>query len=72
MVRQTVDVIVVGNATTARAFQRATKTIPIVMGSANNPVGNGLVGTSGNRDWWSWGESNPRPKAIVGQIYTLS
>jgi hypothetical protein len=22
--------------------------------------------------WWSWGESNPRPKAIAGQIYTLS
>jgi putative ABC transport system substrate-binding protein len=43
LVRQTVDVIVVGNATTARAFQRATKTIPIVMGSVNNPVGNGLV-----------------------------
>ena len=31
MVRQKVDAIVVGNATTARAFQRATKTIPIVM-----------------------------------------
>jgi putative ABC transport system substrate-binding protein len=45
LVRQDVDVIVVGNATTARAFQRATKTIPIVMGSANDPVGNGLVGS---------------------------
>lgn len=22
--------------------------------------------------WWSWRESNPRPKAIAGQIYTLS
>jgi len=22
--------------------------------------------------WWSWGESNPRPKAFAGQIYTLS
>jgi len=22
--------------------------------------------------WWSWGESNPRPKTIAGQIYTLS
>src|SRR5204862_5239865 len=43
LVRQNVDVIVVGNATTARAFQRATKTIPIVMGSVNDPVGNGLV-----------------------------
>jgi len=23
-------------------------------------------------NWWSWGESNPRPKAFVRQIYTLS
>ncbi len=35
--------IVVGNATTTRAFQRATKTIPIVMGSVSNPVANGFV-----------------------------
>ncbi len=26
----------------------------------------------GLRDWWSWGESNPRPKTFAGQIYTLS
>ena len=25
-----------------------------------------------NLIWWSWGESNPRPKAIAGQIYALS
>ncbi len=31
LIRQNVDVIVVGNATTTRAVQRATKTIPIVM-----------------------------------------
>src|SRR6202162_3997346 len=31
LIRQKVDVIVVGNATTTRALQRATKTIPIVM-----------------------------------------
>jgi putative tryptophan/tyrosine transport system substrate-binding protein len=43
LIRQKVDVIVVGNATTTRALQRATKTIPIVMGSVNNPVGNGFV-----------------------------
>ncbi len=22
--------------------------------------------------WWSWGESNPRPQAIAGQIYMRS
>ncbi len=43
LIRQAVDVIVSGNATTTRALQRATKTIPIVMGSVNNPVGNGFV-----------------------------
>lgn len=29
-------------------------------------------GPNWNLVWWSWGESNPRPKAIAGQIYTLS
>jgi putative ABC transport system substrate-binding protein len=43
LIRQKVDVIVVGNATTTRAAQRATKTIPIVMVSVNNPVGNAFV-----------------------------
>ncbi len=43
LVRQKVDVIVVSNATTTRALQRATKTIPIVMTGVTNVVGNGLV-----------------------------
>jgi putative tryptophan/tyrosine transport system substrate-binding protein len=43
LIGQNVDVIVVGNATTTRALQQATKTIPIVMASVNNPVGNGFV-----------------------------
>lgn len=43
LIAQKVDVIVVGNATTTRALQRATKTIPIVMSSVNNPVGNRFV-----------------------------
>jgi putative tryptophan/tyrosine transport system substrate-binding protein len=43
LIRQNVDVIVVGNATSTRAVQRATKTIPIVMTAVNNPVGNGFV-----------------------------
>ena len=33
LIGQKVDVIVVGNATSTRALQRATKTIPIVMAS---------------------------------------
>jgi putative ABC transport system substrate-binding protein len=43
LIRQKVDVIVVGNALTTRALQRATKTIPIVMASVSDPVGNGFV-----------------------------
>ena len=43
MIRQRVDAIVVGNATSTRAMQRATTTIPIVMASVNNPVANGFV-----------------------------
>ena len=43
LISQSVDVIVVGNAISTRALQRATKTIPIVMASVNNPVANGFV-----------------------------
>jgi putative ABC transport system substrate-binding protein len=45
LIGQKVEVILVGNATTTRALQRATKTIPIVMTSINNAVGNGFVGS---------------------------
>ncbi len=43
LIAQHVDLIVVVNAQTTRAAQRATKTIPIVMASVPNPVGNGFV-----------------------------
>jgi len=43
LIKQKVDVIVVGNAISTRALQRATKAIPIVMASVNNPVGSGFV-----------------------------
>jgi len=43
LMNQKVDVILVGSAPTARAIQRATKTIPIVMANIANPDGNGLV-----------------------------
>ena len=53
----------------------------IVTGTKNPQVVDLLAGSKTSRDvperpeiivWWSWGESNPRPKAIAGQIYTLS
>jgi putative ABC transport system substrate-binding protein len=43
LVRRAVDIIVVNNALTARAAQKATKTIPIVMTGVSNPVSNGFV-----------------------------
>lgn len=43
LIRQKAEVIVAGSAPTARALQRATKTLPIVMANVANPVGTGLV-----------------------------
>ena len=43
LVSQQVDVILVGNGQTARAAQRATNTIPIVMAGLTNAVDIGLV-----------------------------
>ena len=42
-VRLHVDVIVTEGTPAAHAAQQSTTTIPIVMGNANDPVGNGLV-----------------------------
>jgi putative tryptophan/tyrosine transport system substrate-binding protein len=43
LVGRNVEVIVAGNAPTTHALQRATKTVPIVMGSVANAVGAGFV-----------------------------
>jgi putative ABC transport system substrate-binding protein len=43
LVQLKVDVILTGDTPSARAAQRATSVIPIVMGTATDPVGNGLV-----------------------------
>jgi len=43
LISQRVDVIVVGNAPAARALERATKTVAIVMANVADPVGTGLV-----------------------------
>src|SRR6476660_9597552 len=43
LVRRTVDIIVVNNALTTRAAQKATKTIPIVMTGVSSPVSNGFI-----------------------------
>jgi len=45
LVGQHVEVMLVGNGQSARAAQRSTKTIPIVMAGLANAVGAGLVGS---------------------------
>ena len=45
LVQLKVDIIVVGGSPSTRATKNATKTIPIVMTNANDPVGIGLVGS---------------------------
>ena len=58
LVRLRVDVIFVGGSATLEAARRATKTIPIVMASFNDPVGEGLVASlarpGGNITGLSW------------------
>ena len=43
LVRRAVDIIVVNNALTTRAAQKATKSVPIVMTGVSSPVSNGFV-----------------------------
>jgi putative tryptophan/tyrosine transport system substrate-binding protein len=45
LVRLNVDILVVRGAPAAHAAKNATRTIPIVMGNAADPVGTGLVGS---------------------------
>src|SRR5262249_61065844 len=47
VVQRKVDVIVAGETPVISAAQKGTATIPIVMGAANEPVGNGLVQSLG-------------------------
>jgi putative tryptophan/tyrosine transport system substrate-binding protein len=43
LVRLKVDILVVPNDTTAAAAKKATTTIPIVMTSSGNPIGQGVI-----------------------------
>jgi len=48
LVRLTVDVIVTGGVPPTRAIKQVTQTVPIVVASATDPAGNGLVTPGGN------------------------
>jgi putative tryptophan/tyrosine transport system substrate-binding protein len=43
LIRLKIDIIVVGGADATLAAKKATRTVPIVMGSVGDPVGTGIV-----------------------------
>jgi len=60
LVHSAVDVIVAaGGVPSARAAQQATRTIPIVLGGAVDPVGAGLVASLVRPGATHWGDSHP-------------
>jgi putative ABC transport system substrate-binding protein len=68
LVRLKVDVILTGDTPSTLAAQRATRAIPIVIGSATDPVGSGLVASlahpGGNTTGFSNMTSDISPKRL--------
>ena len=67
LIAQNVDVIIVGNPLTTRTAQRATKTIPIVMTTVGNPVGNGFVASLARPGGNITGVTS-RPEEVLGKL----
>lgn len=70
LVARKVEMIVVGNPTSTRAAQRITKTIPILMVSIANPVGNGFVETLARPGGNITGISN-RNEELLGKLIEM-
>jgi putative tryptophan/tyrosine transport system substrate-binding protein len=68
LVRMKVDVIVTGSTPAVRPAQQATTTIPIVMGSSTDPVGNGFVASlahpGGNTTGLAGSSDDSSPKQL--------
>jgi putative ABC transport system substrate-binding protein len=68
LVQLRVDVIITGDTPSTLAVQRATKVIPIIIGSATDPVGTGLVASlahpGGNTTGVSNFSSDTSPKRL--------
>ena len=71
LVEQRVDLIVTGNPVATRAAQRAAPTLPIVMGSGSDPVGNGLVASLARPGGRTTGLSN-QAEALVRKMLDLA
>lgn len=71
LVEQRVDLIVTGNPVATRAAQLAAPSIPIVMGSGSDPVGNGLVASLARPGGNTTGMSN-QAEALVRKLLDLA
>jgi len=70
LIRHKVELIVTGGGAAARAVQRASKTIPIVMAEATSPVARGLVQSLARPGGNTTGLSL-RPPEIFGKLLEL-
>ncbi len=71
LVAQKVDLILAPSSPSVRAAQRATRTIPIVMGSVANPVGNGFVASLAKPGGNITGVSNQQEDVLSKPIEIL-
>ena len=71
LIQRKVDVIVVDNTVAARAAQRATSTIPIVMAVVADPVGSGLITNLAHPGGNVTGLSQMFPDLITKQLQLL-
>jgi putative ABC transport system substrate-binding protein len=70
-VRLNVDVIVTEGTPAAHAAQRSTTTIPVVMGNANDPVGQGLVASLARPGGNMTGLSDFSPDTVTKRLELL-
>jgi len=71
LVRLKVDVLVTDGTPAARAAKRATATIPVIMGSAGNPVGAGLVASLARPGANITGLSNSSSDLVIKRLELL-
>jgi ABC-type uncharacterized transport system substrate-binding protein len=71
LVRLKVDLVLAGNATSARAAKKATATIPIVVANAGDPIGSGLVASLARPDGNVTGLTNSSPELLGKRLELL-
>jgi putative ABC transport system substrate-binding protein len=70
LIAQKVDVIVVGNPLATRAAQRATSTIPIVMATVGDPVGNKFIESLARPGGNITGVTS-QPQEVLGKMISI-